>query len=233
MTRTAVISQPTYLPYLGYLELIARADVFVFLDDVQFARRSWQSRNRVPDGRGGELMLTVPVRKMERDVLVRDVVVDDGQPWRNRHLNSLRNLYARRPGYGEGIAFLDEQLNRPSGLLSELNIALISAAARRLELKAELLRASELDCGGGRSQHLLNLCRAAGATAYLSTTGSADYMAEEGVFEAARFPVRFHSHAPRPYPQGREPFTPYMSFVDSLMNLGWDGLRALIAEGSG
>lgn len=46
MSRTAVIMQPTYLPYLGYFQLIAQADVLVFLDDVQFARRSWQQRNR-------------------------------------------------------------------------------------------------------------------------------------------------------------------------------------------
>jgi hypothetical protein len=57
--RTAAIMQPTYLPYLGYFHLIAEADVFIFLDDVQFARRSWQSRNRIL-GAGGEVMLSGP-----------------------------------------------------------------------------------------------------------------------------------------------------------------------------
>ena len=45
--RTAVISQPTYLPWMGLFEQVARADVYVFLDMVQFERQSWQTRNRL------------------------------------------------------------------------------------------------------------------------------------------------------------------------------------------
>ena len=36
------ISQPTYLPWSGYFDLIDRSEKFVFLDDVQFDSRSWQ-----------------------------------------------------------------------------------------------------------------------------------------------------------------------------------------------
>ena len=39
------ISQPTFLPYEGYFELINYVDKFVFLDSVQFDKRSWQQRN--------------------------------------------------------------------------------------------------------------------------------------------------------------------------------------------
>ncbi len=232
MSRTAVISQPTWLPYLGYFELIAAADVLVFLDDVQFARRSWQSRNRIPTA-NGELMLTVPVRRHSREALIRDIEVDDGQPWRAKQLTSLRHAYAGRPFFAEGLAFMEEQLARPGPGLSILSSGLIEAAARRLELETEFIRASDLGCGGARSEHLLALCRAVGADRYLSTGGSADYMAEDAVFASAGFPVAFRSHQPRPYPQGREPFVPYMAFVDALMNLGWEGLARLIREGAG
>ncbi|ATQ41555.1 WbqC family protein [Caulobacter mirabilis] len=232
MTRTAVISQPTWLPYLGYFELIAAADVFVFLDDVQFARRSWQSRNRIPTA-NGELMLTVPVRRHDRETLIRDIEVDDGQPWRAKQLTSLRHAYAGRPFFAEGMAFMEEQLARPEPRLSALSGGLIEAAARRLGLETLFVRASDLDCDGARSEHLLALCRRVGADRYLSTGGSADYMAEDGVFEAAGFPVVFRSHQPRPYPQGRDPFVPYMAFVDALMNLGWDGLARHVREAAG
>ena len=47
MSRSCAIMQPTYLPWSGYFNLMARVDVFVLLDDVQFERRSWQSRNRI------------------------------------------------------------------------------------------------------------------------------------------------------------------------------------------
>ena len=90
MTVTAAIMQPTYLPYLGYFELIAAADVFVFLDDVQLARRSWQSRNRILTA-SGELMLTVPTKKAPREARLDAIEIDDGQPWRERHLAAIRH----------------------------------------------------------------------------------------------------------------------------------------------
>lgn len=227
--RTAVISQPTYLPWIGYLRLVAAADVFVFLDDVQFARRSWQSRNRIL-GPQGEVLLTVPVRKQPRETVIAEIMTDDRQRWWEAHLSAIRDAYWRRPAFDEGYAFLDEAFHRPAQNLADFNIALIEALAGRLELGTAFERASVLGCGGTRSEHLLAICRAVGASDYLSTSGSADYMAEDGVFEAAGFPVRFESHTPVPYPQGVEPFMPYMSFVDALMNLGWDGLGALVLD---
>jgi hypothetical protein len=34
------IMQPTYLPWAGYFNLISQVDTFVYLDNVQFERRS-------------------------------------------------------------------------------------------------------------------------------------------------------------------------------------------------
>lgn len=227
MTRVCAIMQPTWLPYLGYFHLIAASDVFVLLDDVQFARRSWQSRNRIL-GPAGEQMLTVPVRSHDRDTQIRAIEVDDGQPWRSKHLTALRHAYARRPFLGEGMAFMEQQLERPGTSLSGLTGGLIIEASSKLGLTAEIRLASELECPGARSEHLLAICRVVGADAYLSTAGSADYMAEDGVFEAADMPVRFQSFVEVPYDQGREPFTPFMGFIDAVMNLGWDGTRRLL-----
>ena len=62
-----VIMQPTYMPWAGYLHLIDQADVFVFLDDVQFEKQSWQNRNRVLV-RGAPHWLTVPVLRQHLSV---------------------------------------------------------------------------------------------------------------------------------------------------------------------
>ena len=57
-----VISQPTYLPWVGYFSLINEAKTFIFLDDVQFNSRSWQQRNRVLNNDMVKY-LTIPVKK--------------------------------------------------------------------------------------------------------------------------------------------------------------------------
>jgi hypothetical protein len=229
MTRTAAIMQPTYLPYLGYFHLIAASDVFVFLDDVQFARRSWQQRNRIW-GASGEVMLSVPVQKADRDALIHQIEVADAEPWREKHLTSIRHAYARRPFFDEGMAFLEQHLRAPTSGLATLNAGLIAAAAGKLGFTTEIVHAATLGAPGDRSDHLLAICRAVGATHYLSPVGSRDYMTEDGVFAAAGFPVRFQGFVEIPYPQGHDPFVPYMAFIDAVMNLGWGGTRDLIDQ---
>ena len=54
------IHQPQYLPWLGYFDKVAQADVFVFLDDTQFKKNEWQNRNRIKTSQGWQ-WLTVPV----------------------------------------------------------------------------------------------------------------------------------------------------------------------------
>src|SRR5919199_1238191 len=41
------IHQPQYLPWLGYLAKRAAADVFIYLDTVQYEKNGWQNRNRI------------------------------------------------------------------------------------------------------------------------------------------------------------------------------------------
>ena len=52
------ISQPTFLPWQGYLALINYVDEFIILDDVQFDKRSWQQRNKIKQN-NKELFLTI------------------------------------------------------------------------------------------------------------------------------------------------------------------------------
>src|SRR4051812_6826065 len=44
---TLVALQPGYLPWLGYFDLMHKADVFVHYDDVQFDKHGWRNRNRL------------------------------------------------------------------------------------------------------------------------------------------------------------------------------------------
>lgn len=105
-------------------------------------------------------------------------------------------------------------------------------AADRMGLSRRFVRASELDAPGARSEHLLAICQAVGASEYVSPMGSSDYIEEDGVFAAAGFPARFQAFSTASYPQGRGAFEPFMGFVDALMNVGWDGMRELVSPGA-
>jgi hypothetical protein len=220
------IMQPTYLPYLGYFELIAQSDIFVLLDDVQFERRSWQSRNRIM-GAAGEVMLTVPVKKHAQAARIRDIEIAYDQPWREKHLASVRHAYGSRPHLEAAIAFLEANFSKAPAHLAALTGAVITEAAKALNIPTRIVPASELACEGKRSDHLLAICRTLNATTYLSTGGSREYLEADGAFAAANLPVRYHAFTPKPYPQGHD-FTPYMAFIDAVANVGWTETAALL-----
>ena len=86
--------QPTYLPWAGYFNLMTEVDLFIYLDDAQFERSSWQNRNRVlVEGRSA--WLTVPVVRGFLGAPIDRVRLDDRLPWRKKHGALLRQAYAR------------------------------------------------------------------------------------------------------------------------------------------
>ena len=90
------IHQPQYLPWLGYLAKWAAADLFVFLDTVQYEKNGWQNRNRIKTADGAR-WLTVPVHA-RLGTPIADVAIDCEQSWSARHLRAIDGAYADAHG---------------------------------------------------------------------------------------------------------------------------------------
>ena len=74
------IHQPQFLPWLGYLDKIDRADLFIVLDTVQFKKNEWQNRNRIRTAMGWQ-WLTVPVLQ-HFGQRIDDVLINPTAAWR-------------------------------------------------------------------------------------------------------------------------------------------------------
>lgn len=215
---TAAVHQPQYLPYLGFFHKIARADVFVVLDDVQFHRRGLQHRNRIKTSQGWQ-WLTVPVGGASHEV-IRDVRLSP-EAWQQRHRRALTLNYARAPyfeEYGPGILDL---LERPWDRLVDLDMALLEWAMGALGISTPIVDASSLGAMGQRSELLVSLCRAVGATGYLSGPGGVRYM-DLDVFEAGGIEVHWQDFTHPIYEQlfPRVGFIRDLSIVDALFCCG-------------
>lgn len=94
MSKTVMISQPRYLPFMGYLNRIRQADVFVVLDTVQRTQRGFENRNKMPDNKGVDRWLSIPVSSSSRS-LIKDskVLALDEQDWVADHINRLTEWY--------------------------------------------------------------------------------------------------------------------------------------------
>lgn len=225
------IMQPTYLPWPGYFNLIAQVDIFVFLDDVQFEKRSWQSRNRVLLNSSSH-WLTVPVKLNSRSQKINSVLIDEEQNWREKHRLLLNHAYARNPFKHQITELVELICDDSLKYLADLNIELIKACAKNLCLNTTFLSASEINAGGKRSEHLLNICRKLGCTEYLSPIGSADYLKEDGLFTNSEVRLSFQNFAPKSYVQlGSSDFISHLSIVDVIANMSWQDASIYITNG--
>lgn len=217
-----MISQPTFLPWLGWFDLADQADLVILLDTVQFDKRSWQQRNRIRTAKGLEYV-TVPVQTSGRfHQTIREVELAD-PAFGTRLLRSLRASYARAPHFAPVMADLETALPGliASGHLATLNEGLIRILAGWLGVDTPMRRASEIGAGGQRGEHLALLCHAVGATEYLSTAGAEDYLREDAAhFTAHGIGVHLHDYNHPEYKQMYTPFLPFASALDLVMMEG-------------
>lgn len=220
-----VIMQPTYLPWAGYFNLISQADHFVFLDDVQYERQSWQNRNRVlVDGRVH--WLTVPAVREELGQPISAVEIDDNIRWRAKHARLIEQSYSKHDHIADAREILPMIIDPSRTKLADLNIAIISVVANRLGLAPSFHRSSELGISGPRSARLLRICERFGCDEYLSPVGANGYLERDRVFDGAAVRLRFQDFVPAEYAQRHAgAFIGYLSFIDVLANLGWRATR--------
>jgi hypothetical protein len=224
------IMQPTYLPWTGYFALIASVDVFLFLDDVEFSRQSWQQRNRIKSQKGPQ-WLSVPARLSGRShQLIREVEIDNSQPWRRRHCNSILMSYAKAAHVDWLRPWLQEVYQGQESSLCELNIRMVQETAGFLGLKTTFQRVSALGVSGDKVARLIACCRAVGADEYLSPVGSFGYIDADNAFDAGGVRLRYLHYEHPTYRQVNGEFVPYMAAVDLLLNEGPDS-AAIIASG--
>lgn len=215
--------QPQYLPWLGYLDKIDRADVFVFLDRVQFKKNEWQNRNRIKTGQGWRY-LTVPVRHSFPQTL-SEVAIADGR-WRTKHRATLEQAYGKAERFREGRSLLDSILGSKWDNLAALNSACVVQLAERFGIDTPFRFASSFRDLPGDSPdlRLIELCRRAGADTYLAGAGGRDYM-DLSLWEKAGIRVRFQDFLHPAHRQLHGSFIPGLSALDLLLNCGGDGFR--------
>jgi hypothetical protein len=230
MSRRAAVMQPTYLPWLGYFDLIDQSDVFVFLDTVQFTKQSWQQRNRVKTPQGAA-WLTVPVHQ-SLGQKITDVGIREPEKFRHKHWSSIVANYGRTPFWAAVSPRFKALYEQPIDKLCELNIAIIQAIADELKLTTLFVRTSELPpIEGHKADMLVNLCRYLEVDVYLSPMGARDYLTDDAAFTAAQQRLEFHVYQHPTYPQLFGEFVPYMCALDALFNAGPEETARLMRSG--
>ena len=214
------IMQPTYLPWAGYFGLMHSVDLFILLDTVQFARRSWQQRNQIKSPSGAKWLTASVQKRGRREQLISQVELDNSGDFVDVHRKTIIHCYSKAKYFENYASDFFAQICQPKEMLSDLNTSTIEYLASQLNISTQIRRASDIGGVGNKADLLADICKIVGATQYISVPGSKGYLDGSSAFEECGIPVRyFHFDHPL-YKQLHGEFLPYMSVMDMLFNCG-------------
>ena len=227
--KTVVNSQPMYFPWVGLLEQMRLADVFVHLDDAQFSKGGFFNRVQLKTAEGTP-WLTVPLAETKLGQSLNETRMAE-HDWRRKQLATLRQSYAAAPHVEEMLGLVESVLEIEHESLAALSAASVEALAAFFEITPkEIQWASAMGVEGTGSERVLAICEALGAERYVTGHGAREYLDHES-FEAAGIRVEYLDYEKREYPQLHGAFTPFVSGLDLAANCGGAG-REVIASGT-
>ena len=219
------IHQPHYIPWLGYLDRMKRADLFVILDHVQFERRNFQNRTTILLEGEGKL-LTVPVVQVSQKERIIEKAIDNSEggsrQWGPNHFKTLKYAYRKSPYFDQYAPRLQEILEARWERLVDLDLAMLDFVREAFNIATPTVRSSTMKAEGARSELLLNLCREIGPnTTVLGGLGGSRHYLNHEAFAAAGIGVAWQQFTHPTYPQcSGEAFVPGLMSLDALFNLG-------------
>jgi hypothetical protein len=185
------VMQPYFSAYAGYYRLLAAADLFVIFDCVQFPRRGWVHRNRLPDAKGEPEWLTLPLKGAPYEAPIRDLeFAEDAEA---RMADRLRAFPSMRALPGLAERFL--RAAPFEGPLVDYLEAQLAVACDWLGVKPRMIRSSSLDVAPElkAQERVLEILRLVGATDYVNAPGGRD-LYDEAAFQARGMRLHFLEH---------------------------------------
>jgi hypothetical protein len=228
VAKTVAIVQSNYVPWKGYFDMMRAVDEFILYDDVQYTRRDWRNRNRFKSP-AGVRWLTIPVQVKGRYLQRIDETEISDPDWARRHWETVCGWYRAAPCFEQyeqvlGATYLGIEETH----LSRINRTFLELLARLLGIDTPMTSSAQYPARGAKTERLLTICEAAGATAYLSGPAARDYF-DESAFASAGIDVMWMSYEGyAEYPQLYPPFEHHVSALDLLLNVGSDAAQYLL-----
>lgn len=225
------IHQPQYFPWPPYMHKVMSADIFVYLDTVQFSKNGIQNRNQIKSPAGAQ-WLTIPV-KHDFGCSIAEITIADHKAVK-RHWKTIANYYSKTAGFRRWNAELAELLNRNSDSLAELSISSTEWICEKLQIPTKRIRASQMPGGAGKASALIaSICSELRADTYLTGTGALAYMNPKD-FSNIGCEIWVQKWQPFTYEQAYPEigFVPDLSTLDLLLNCPDSTAAKITAAGS-
>jgi WbqC-like protein family len=220
-----VISQSMYFPWVGFLEQLRQADIFVRYDDVQFSKGSFTNRVQIKAPKASQWM-TVPLQKHNLGQSIEEVQIDDTKNWRGAHLEQLKASYSKAPFFKDMLAVVEAVFSKQFKSIGELAFSSQMSLMHYFSLNVGLrvLNIDDLKIPGSGSQRVQDVVSLLGGDQYITGHGAWNYLDHQAM-ERSGIEVRYMSYEKQAYPQLYGEFTPFVSALDLVAHCGKQGAQ--------
>lgn len=214
---TLAIMQPYFLPYIGYLQLMANVDKFVFYDDVAFINRGWINRNRMLIN-GKDFMFTVPLKEASQNKLINEIYIDNSNNWRTKFLKSIEQAYKKAPHYQVVYAIIEKIINNDTEKINDFIADSFENLNQYLNIQTTIVRSSGIyqNTELKAQERILDICKQEKASHYVNPIGGLE-LYKKDIFEIESIKLSFMKSKPIQYQQFKNEFVPWLSILDILM----------------
>jgi hypothetical protein len=222
---TVSILQSNYIPWKGYFDIIAKSDVFVIYDEVQYTKNDWRNRNQIISKQGVQ-WITIPVKQVSLDQRIDETQIFL-ENWNKKHKSTLVSNYSKAPYFKEISELIFPLYESPSKYLSEINLSFILAICGYLDIDTKIINSKNLHLTGDKNERLIDACLKLDASNYLSGPGAKDYL-NLSLFEKNGIKVDWMDYSNyREYKQNTIEFVHNVSIIDLLFHKGKESRRFL------
>ena len=217
MKKVAIL-QSNYIPWKGYFDLINMVDEFIIYDSVQYTKNDWRNRNKIKTSQG-VIWLTIPVKHSLSQNISEIETLNNS--WRKKHWSTISQSYAKSSFFKEySEIFKELYLNSERTNLNKINLEFIKAVNSILNIKTKISDSLDYEKKGDRVEKLVNICKQAGATEYISGPAAKSYI-DLNLFESENIQVSWIDYSGYPsYNQTHGEFEHAVSILDLIFNEG-------------
>ena len=213
----ATIHQPEHLPWTGFFHKMMCADIYIYLDHVQYKKGNVQNRNRIIGQHGDPIWVTVPLKRSGsmQDTIMAKEITDNA--WTDKYLSSIQLSYQDTRYFGQYFEKLRKIICDEHSGLADLNIKIIDFFRRELDINTPVVRSSNLNVSGSKSDLIVDICKQVKAESYITGPAGLDYL-DLDLFDKNNIELFLHQYVPPVYEAGC--FFSGLSTLDLLFNQG-------------
>jgi hypothetical protein len=195
-----ILLSTAYFPPVEYFSLISKADEVVIEREENYLKQSYRNRCYILSSHGPQL-LTVPVYLgSQHKTAIKEIRIDYSKRWQQVHLRALQASYSSSPYYQFYFENIESVISKRIDLLIDLNMILMELLLKMLKLKQKISYSTHFEPQGvSENDNRYNI-----SPKKPSAFRGKEYMQVFG---------------------NSEGFTPGMSILDLLFNLGPEAIN--------